>query len=187
MVTVVFGMESTSMKKLSVFGAFRFSEFRIRDWLPVVSDRFLWWQRAGQTTVARGGTGLNTAGVPCRQAPVASLPFCLLVLYYRLQPVSHTNRLRTSMLWRGPASLFISTEGFQKRGAETSCTWQEARGCWRKPQDEKPHTLQYSLEPGRATLSPNSPHHIKTKKLGCSIERLNILKYTVPTSFFQNL
>jgi hypothetical protein len=36
MVTVVFRLESTSMKKLSVFGAFRFSEFRIRDCVPVL-------------------------------------------------------------------------------------------------------------------------------------------------------
>jgi hypothetical protein len=36
MVTVVFRLESTSMKKLSGFGAFRFSEFRIRDCVPVL-------------------------------------------------------------------------------------------------------------------------------------------------------
>jgi hypothetical protein len=30
-----FGVQTTSMKKLSVFGAFRFSEFRIRDCVPV--------------------------------------------------------------------------------------------------------------------------------------------------------
>jgi hypothetical protein len=28
----------------------------------------------------------------------------------------------------------------------------------------------YALETGLATMSPNSPHHVKTKKLGCSIE-----------------
>jgi hypothetical protein len=40
-----------------------------------------------------------------------------------------------------------------------------------------PHTDV--LHPGWATLLPNSPHHVKTKKLSCSIENQNILKYTV--------
>jgi hypothetical protein len=31
----MFGVQTTSMKKLSVFGAFRFSEFRIRGCVPV--------------------------------------------------------------------------------------------------------------------------------------------------------
>jgi hypothetical protein len=30
-----FGVQTTFMKKLSVFGAFQFSEFRIRDCVPV--------------------------------------------------------------------------------------------------------------------------------------------------------
>jgi hypothetical protein len=35
------------------------------------------------------------------------------------------------------------------------------------------------LRSGWATLSPNSPRHVKNKKLGCSIENLKkILKYT---------
>jgi hypothetical protein len=33
------------------------------------------------------------------------------------------------------------------------------------------HTCRHveHLEPGWTTLSPNSPHRVKTKKLGCSI------------------
>jgi hypothetical protein len=36
MVTVVFRLESTSIKKISVFGDFLFSEFRIRDCVPIL-------------------------------------------------------------------------------------------------------------------------------------------------------
>jgi hypothetical protein len=45
-----------------------------------------------------------------------------------------------------------------------------------------------SLEPGWETLSPNSSHHVKTKKLGCSIENLKkILKIHCLNKLFQNM
>jgi len=36
-----FGVQTTSMKKLSVFGAFRFSEFRIRDCVPSIGTNLV--------------------------------------------------------------------------------------------------------------------------------------------------
>jgi hypothetical protein len=40
-----FCVQTICMKNLSVFGAFRFSEFRIRDCVPVLSLRL--WNRGG--------------------------------------------------------------------------------------------------------------------------------------------
>jgi hypothetical protein len=54
---------------------------------------------------------------------------------------------------------------------------------------KRPAPLAISLDPGWETLSPNSPHHVKTKKLGCSIENLKkiYIKIRCLNKFFQNM